>query len=95
MSDTPLPQHRALPGQSLPTEATETTETTETTEPEEQLELEALPTMLDLDELQSELDDIDRVLVDLEGNRPDRRGSDVQRPTPPTPSQSGSLAPAR
>lgn len=63
---------------------------------DEQLELEALPTMIDLDELESELDDIDRVLVELEGDRPDRRSTgDDRRATPPTPSQSGTPEPAR
>ena len=60
-----------------------------------QPELEALPTMLDLDDLQEELDDIDRVLLDLEGNRPERRGVGDRSPSLPNPSQSESLAPAQ
>jgi hypothetical protein len=49
----------------------------------EQLEMDALPTMRDLDGLRAELDDIDRVLLELDQNRP---GSEPLAGSVPEPS---------
>jgi len=48
----------------------------------EQLEMDALPTMRDLDGLRAELDDIDRVLLELDQNRPGSEPSARSVPEP-------------
>lgn len=46
--------------------------------PNEQLAFASLPSMADLDALQVDLDEIDRVLSDLDAERPNRRVNEAE-----------------
>ena len=52
--------------------------TPETTDVAEQMAFDPLPSMADLDALQVDLDEVDRVLADLDDERPDRRLTEAE-----------------